>query len=102
MPWLILTVFVFVWGLPPVKNALNGIFAPSFPIAGLHQLIEKVPPVVPKATKEGAVYTFNLLSATGTGILLAALDRRPADEVQPAAAAAGLRRARCGRCATRC
>ncbi|MEO7710979.1 MAG: L-lactate permease [Caldimonas sp.] len=73
LPWAILSVFVFAWGLPPVKNALNGIFAPSFPIAGLHQLIEKMPPVVPKAAKEGAVYTFNLLSATGTGILLAAL-----------------------------
>jgi lactate permease len=73
LPWAILSVFVFAWGLPPVKNALNGIFAPSFPISGLHQLIEKMPPVVPKAAKEGAVYTFNLLSATGTGILLAAV-----------------------------
>ena len=73
LPWIVLSVFVFIWGLPPVKNALNGIFAPAFPIDGLHQLIEKVPPVVPKATKEGAVYTFNLLSATGTGILLAAI-----------------------------
>ncbi len=73
MPWLVLTVFVFAWGLPPVKAALNGIFAPSFPIGGLHQLIEKMPPVVPKPTKEGAVYVFNLLSATGSGILLAAI-----------------------------
>jgi lactate permease len=73
LPWLILTVFVFAWGLPPVKNALNALFAPSFPITGLHQMIEKVPPAVPKPTKEGAVYIFNLLSATGTGILLAAL-----------------------------
>jgi lactate permease len=73
MPWLILSVFVFAWGLPPVKKALDGAFSPAFPIAGLHQMIEKVPPVVQKATKEGAVYTFNLLSATGTGILLAAL-----------------------------
>jgi lactate permease len=73
LPWLILTVFVFAWGLPSVKAALNGVFAPAFPIAGLHQMVEKVPPVVPKATKEAAVYTFNLLSATGTGILLAAL-----------------------------
>jgi len=73
MPWLILSVLVFVWGLPSVKNALNALFAPSFPIGGLHQAIEKMPPVVPKATKEAAVYTFNLLSATGTGILLAAL-----------------------------
>src|SRR5205814_6849752 len=73
MPWLVLTVFVFAWGLPVVKTALNGIFAPAFPISGLHQLVEKMPPAVPKATKEGAVYTFNLLSATGTGILLSAL-----------------------------
>jgi lactate permease len=73
MPWLVLSVFVFIWGLPPVKNALNAIFAPNFPIDGLHQVIEKVPPVVTKATKEGAVYTLNLLSATGTGILLAAI-----------------------------
>ena len=73
MPWLILSVFVFVWGLPSVKAALNGIFAPAFPMDGLHNLIEKMPPVVPNPTKEGAVYTLNLLSATGTGILLSAL-----------------------------
>ncbi len=73
LPWLILSVFVFAWGLPPVKNALNGIFAPSFPIAGLNNAIEKMPPVVLKPTKEGAAYTFNILSATGTGILLSAI-----------------------------
>jgi lactate permease len=73
VPWLVLTVFVFAWGLPSVKNALNALFAPAFPIGGLHQMVEKMPPVVPAATKEGAVYTFNLLSATGTGILLAAI-----------------------------
>jgi lactate permease len=72
-PWAILTVFVFVWGLPSVKSVLNGLYAPSFPITGLHNLIEKVPPVVPKATKEAAVYVLGLLSATGTGILLAAI-----------------------------
>ena len=72
-PWAILTVFVFIWGLPPVKTFLNSIFAPSFPIAGLHNLIQKVPPVVPTPHLETAVYTLNLLSATGTGILLAAI-----------------------------
>jgi lactate permease len=72
-PWVILTVFVFIWGLPVVKTFFNGIYAPAFPIDGLHQMIEKVAPVVPKPTKEGAVYVFGLLSATGTGILLAAL-----------------------------
>ncbi len=73
MPWVILTVFVFIWGLPDVKAWFNNIFAPKFPIDGLHNMIEKVAPVVPKPHKEGAVYVFGLLSATGTGILLAAL-----------------------------
>lgn len=72
-PWLILSIFVFIWGLPPVKVWLNSIFAPAFPMTGLHNLIEKMPPVVPQPTKEGAVYTLNLLSATGTGILLSAV-----------------------------
>ena len=73
MPWLILSVFVFIWGLPPFKAWLNSLFAPAFPMTGLHNLIEKMPPVVPQPTKEGAVYTLNLLSATGTGILLSAV-----------------------------
>jgi lactate permease len=64
---------VFVWGLPSVKNALNDIFAPSFPISGLHNLVEKMPPVVTSPTKEGAVYVLGLLSATGTGILFSAI-----------------------------
>jgi lactate permease len=72
-PWLILTVFVFIWGLPVVKEYLNGLYAPKFPMAGLHNLIEKVPPVVPTPHKETAVYVLNLLSATGTGILLSAI-----------------------------
>ncbi|RYF56923.1 MAG: L-lactate permease, partial [Comamonadaceae bacterium] len=72
-PWAILSVFVFIWGLPPVKAWLNGIFSPKFPIAGLHNLVLKVPPVVPAVHPEAAVYTLNILSATGTGILLAAI-----------------------------
>jgi lactate permease len=72
-PWAILSVFVFIWGLPDFKAWLNGLFAPKFPIEGLHNLIMKVPPVVPKMHPEAAVYTLNLLSATGTGILLSAI-----------------------------
>ena len=72
-PWVILTVFVFVWGLPPVKAFWNKVFAPSFPIEGLHRMVEKVAPAVPRPTPEAAVYVFGLLSATGTAILLAAI-----------------------------
>ena len=72
-PWVILTVFVFIWGLPSVKGFLNKIFMPTFAIDGLHKLVEKMPPVVPKPTAEAAEYVLNLLSATGSGILLAAV-----------------------------
>jgi lactate permease len=70
---LILTVVVFIWGQPSVKDFLNSVFSPAFPMEGLNKMIEKVPPVVTKPTKEGAVYMLNLLSASGTGILLSAL-----------------------------
>jgi lactate permease len=72
-PWIILTVLVFLWGIPQVKIALNGIAAPKLPVPGLHNLVERIPPVVATATVEPAVFTLNWLSATGTGILLAAL-----------------------------
>jgi lactate permease len=72
-PWVILSVLVFLWGLPQIKDWLNGISAPKFPIDGLHNLVVRMPPVVTKPTPEAAVYTLNWLSATGTGILIAAV-----------------------------
>ena len=73
LPWLILTAFVFAWGLPGVRTTLNGIFTTSFPISGLHLGVIKSPPVVEKAVPEAAVWTFNILSMTGTGILLSSV-----------------------------
>jgi lactate permease len=72
-PWAILSVLVFLWGLPPVKAWLNGLSVFKFPIEGLHNQIERVPPVVAKAAAEEAVYTLNWLSATGSGIWIAAV-----------------------------
>ena len=72
-PWAILSVLVFLWGLPQAKNWLNAISAPKFPIDGLNNLVVRMPPVVPKPTPEAAVYVLNWLSATGSGILLAAI-----------------------------
>lgn len=71
LPWLILTALVFLWGLPAVKNVLDGIFRMSIPIGGLDQLVQRVPPVVAASAIEKAVFSLNLLSATGTAILLA-------------------------------
>ena len=45
MPWILLTVFVFVWGLPWMKTRLNGFSAPEFKVAGLHNVVLRVPPV---------------------------------------------------------
>jgi lactate permease len=39
----------------------------------LNELVQKVPPVVAEAKVESAIFNFNILSATGTGILIAAL-----------------------------
>ena len=71
-PWAILSVVVFLWGLPQVKTWLNDVSTFNFPIEGLHNRITRMPPVVAKATPEAAVYTLNWLSASGSGILLAA------------------------------
>ena len=73
MPWGILSVFVFAWGVPQVKAFLDGIWVWRLPVPGLHQMVQKVPPVVAEPHTEAAVYSLNLLSATGTGILLAAV-----------------------------
>ena len=70
MPWIVLTVLVFIWGLPAVKTWLNGIFAPTYEMVGLHNLVQKVPPVAKKPSLEAAKYTFNILSATGTSLML--------------------------------
>ena len=73
MPWMILTVFVFLWGIPEVKKVLDAISIVRIQFEGLHNMIEKVPPVVPVAHKETAIYSLNWLSATGTGIFLSAM-----------------------------
>jgi len=72
-PWIILCVCVFLWGVPQFKAFLDGLFGPKFPVAGLDKLVQKMPPVVAKPSPEAAVYSFGILSATGTGILLAAI-----------------------------
>ena len=45
----------------------------SFKIPGLHEVVIRVAPVVAKSTPYAAIYTVDLLSATGTGILISAL-----------------------------
>ena len=72
-PWAVLTVTVFVWSLPATTAALNDLSAPAFAVAGLHNLVERVPPVVAVSRLESAVFSLNWLSVAGSGALFAAL-----------------------------
>jgi lactate permease len=73
VPWMVLSIVVFVWGLPSVKTQLDKLSAPKFPVVGLNKMVQRMPPVVPKPTPEAAVYSLNWLTATGSGILVAAI-----------------------------
>ena len=73
LPWIILSTAVFLWGIPQYKEFLDGLFNPKLAIPGLDKMILRVPPLVPEPRPEAAVYTLSLLSATGTGILAAAI-----------------------------
>jgi lactate permease len=50
-----------------------GVTKVDYEMPNLHNVVEKVPPVAAKPSKEKAVYTLNWLSATGSGILIAAI-----------------------------
>ncbi len=90
VPWIILSVIVFCWGTQTGKKIMNTpekvftsmaswhtppskITNPQFPVTDLDKLSMRMPPVVAKPTKEGAVFGLNWLSATGTGILISGL-----------------------------
>jgi len=72
-PWIIVCAILLVWGTGWFKSAVNPIFTWNYHVIGLDNLINKVPPVVAKPTKEGAVFAFTWLSYTGTGMLIAAI-----------------------------
>jgi lactate permease len=90
LPWLVLSILVFCWGTYTGKKVMNTpekVFSfmstwhipPStitnlqIPLVGLNKMVERVPPVVPKPTVEAAVFALNWISATGSGILIAAV-----------------------------
>ncbi len=72
-PWIIVCVMLLVRGTGWFKAAVNPIFTWNYPVPGLHNVIDKVPPVVAKPTPEAAVFAFTYLSFTGTGMLIAAI-----------------------------
>jgi lactate permease len=89
MPWILLSIFVTIWGLAPVKAALTrqAWMAPAVEVPSLHRMVFRDVPVEPEAARpelladpaykarraEAARFTLNYLSATGTAILITAL-----------------------------
>lgn len=90
VPWALLSLMVLLWGWPAIKTELNGgavqkpnflqgIAVLSYSVPALDKHIYRTAPVAmvaegsDRAEKgEEAIYKFNWLSATGTGIFLAA------------------------------
>jgi lactate permease len=73
MPWALLCVILFSWGTPQLKSWLDSFSLHKIVVQGLDAQVLRVPPVVAAAKAEPAVFTFNWLSASGSGILLTAL-----------------------------
>ncbi|PFW31632.1 L-lactate permease [Bacillus cereus] len=77
-PFIILTVMVVIWS----QSFFKALFAPGgaleslvfkFEIPGLHNLVMKAEPIVNKPTPYEAILKFDVLSATGTAILIACI-----------------------------
>jgi lactate permease len=73
LPWAILSILVFIWGIPQIKAFLDGLSSVKVPAPLVNKLIYRMPPVVAAPAAETAVFSFNWLSFTGTGIFIAAL-----------------------------
>lgn len=78
MPFLFLTAIVTLWSIPPFKAlfAKGGVMYDwvfSVPVPLLHELVARMPPVVSAATPYAAIFKFDVLSATGTAIIVAAV-----------------------------
>ena len=75
-PFLLLAVFVILWGIPSVSRSL-GVTTKLVPVPGLHLKVVRQPPVVAKAYAEPAVFSFEWLSSPGTAIFLTGLVSGP-------------------------
>ncbi len=83
LPWIVLTLCVTVWGAPRFSQWLDAISTLRLHVHGLDQVVLRVPPAVPVPAAEAAVFTFNWLSATGTGIFVAGLIAAALMKIRP-------------------
>jgi lactate permease len=73
VPWIIVCIVLLIWGTGWFKASVNPWATWNYPVPELDKMINKVAPVAPRPTPEGAVFSFTWLSFTGTGMLIAAI-----------------------------
>ena len=83
LPYGMLVIFVLLWGVDSVKALLDKATV-IFNWPGLHNLVQRIPPVVAKPSPYAARYTLNLLSASGSACLFSVLASAIALRVSPA------------------
>jgi lactate permease len=98
LPYLLLVVFVLLWGEVAVKAAMNrwtnSLLPASLPrsatllngllVPGLHNMIQRIPPVVARPAPYAAVFEWNWLTASGTSCFLATIASAILLRVRPA------------------
>jgi lactate permease len=75
-PFLLLGAFVVVWSLPSITRELDKTTWKQ-PVPALHLGVVRMPPVVPVARPEPALFDGAWLAAPGTGVFLAGLVAGP-------------------------
>jgi lactate permease len=71
-PFLLASVFIFLWSKPAVTGYLT-LPVLKQPMPALHLAVVRMPPVVPEPTPEEAVADLNVATTAGTAVALAAL-----------------------------
>ncbi len=101
VPYVMLVIFVLAWGEASIKPRINalgdsvlpsvlptvpasGLVATRLMVPGLHNMIERIPPVVPKPAPYAALFELNWLSASGTACFFAILATALVLRVSPA------------------
>ncbi len=69
-PYLLLVLFVFLWGQGFIRGLLNSVTV-QIPWPNLHNRIERMAPLVSQPSPFPAIYTLNWLSASGSACMFA-------------------------------
>ena len=72
LPYILLVVFVLLWGFKPWQAILNSVSF-TFHWPALHNLVQRMPPVIPRPAPYAAVFNMNWLAASGTSCMFATM-----------------------------